>query len=229
MDVVAVGADHVLALAQRLIGQHLDRRADRPDRAAVGAEGLADLLGLRGPEVPAERREELHLVEPVVPAHEREHEPLVRDDRHRLRGGALVHAQELRDVLDRPLVRGLHLLGRRQRLREVGRRRDAAGDLEIGRVVAVLAGDERVLPRPGRREEVLAAAAAHDARLGRHLDHLEAAALEDALVGDGVLAEALVEPGLVPVERVGVLHDELAHADQPGARPGLVAELHPKW
>jgi hypothetical protein len=47
VPVVAVGTDHVLALAQRFVGQHLDRRADRPDRAAVGTERLADLLGLR--------------------------------------------------------------------------------------------------------------------------------------------------------------------------------------
>ena len=173
-----------------------------PIEPPLGAEGLADLLGLGRPEVTAERREELHLVEPVVAAHEREHEPLVRDDRHRLRGRARVDAEELRDVLDRPLPRSLHLLGRVSCLGKVGCRRHAGGDLEVGRIVAVLAGDERVLARAGRREEVLAAAAAHDPRLGRDLDRLEPAALEDPLVGARVLAEALVEPGLVPVERV---------------------------
>src|SRR5512138_3039574 len=66
VDVVAVGADHVLALAQRLVGDHLDRGADRADRAAARAEGLTDLLRLGRPEVLAEGLEELHLVEAVV-------------------------------------------------------------------------------------------------------------------------------------------------------------------
>ena len=50
-----------------------------------------------------------------------------------------------------------------------GARRPALRDLEVGRVVAVLAGHERVLARPGRRQEVLAAAAAHHPGLRRDL------------------------------------------------------------
>ena len=46
-------------------------------------------------------------------------------------------------------------------LGELRRPRDAARDLEVGRVVAVLAGDERVLARAGRREVVERLAAAH--------------------------------------------------------------------
>ena len=57
---------------------------------------------------------------------------------------------------------------------------------------------------------------------------LEPAALPDALVGDRMLAEADVEAGLVAVERVAVLHDELADADQPAARARLVAILRLK-
>jgi hypothetical protein len=54
---------------------------------------------------------------------------------------------------------------------------------------------------------------------------LEFAALEDAPVGARVLLEALVEPLVVPVERVGVLHDELAHAEEAAARARLVPIL----
>ena len=54
VDVVAVGADHVLALAQRLVRDHLDRGADRADRAAGGPESLTDLSRLGRPEVLAE-------------------------------------------------------------------------------------------------------------------------------------------------------------------------------
>ncbi len=40
-----------------------------------------------------------------------------------------------------------------------------------------------------------------------------------------LLAEAHVQPGLVAVERIGVLHDELAHPQKPATRPRLVAIL----
>ena len=40
-----------------------------------------------------------------------------------------------------------------------------------------------------------------------------------------VQVEALVQPRLVDVEGVAVLHDELAHAQQPRLRPRLIAEL----
>ena len=43
-----------------------------------------------------------------------------------------------------------------------------------------------------------------------------------------MLAEALVEPGLVAVERVGVLHDELAKAEQSSPRARLVTVLRLK-
>src|SRR5512133_2147348 len=225
VPVVAVGADDVLAFAKRLVREHGDRHTDRADGATVGTEDFTDLLRLSGREVAAERREELHLAETVVAADEREQQALVGHDRHRLRGRALVDAQELRDRLDRALPRRLHLLRGGKLLRKVRSRGNAAGDLEIGCVVAVLADDERVLARSCRCEEVPAAAAAHDPGLGRHLEGLEAAALEDALVGLGMLAKALVEPGLVAVEGVGVLHDELAKADQTLSRPWLVALL----
>ena len=56
-------------------------------------------------------------------------------------------------------------------------------------------------------------------------DRLEAQPREDPLVGLVVELVAVVQPGLVDVERVAVLHDELADADQPAARARLVAEL----
>src|SRR5512133_121669 len=223
--VVAVRAHDVLALAQGLVREHLDRCAYRPDRPAGSSEGLADLVLLGGPEVLAEGLEELHLVEPVVAAHQGEHDAPVGHDRHRLRRGTGVDAEELGDILDRPLSGRLDLLWLGQLLGKVGLRRAALGDLEVGRVVAVLAGDERVLARPGGRKKVLAAASTHDPRLRSDLVGLEAAALEDPLVRDRVLAEALVERGLVAVERVAVLHDELADPEEPPAGARLVAVL----
>src|SRR4029453_5925262 len=87
MDVVAVGDHHVLALAERLVRDHLDRGADRADRAAAGAERLADLLRFCRPEVLAESLEQLHLVESVVAAHQGENDTSARPDGHRLRSG----------------------------------------------------------------------------------------------------------------------------------------------
>ena len=54
---------------------------------------------------------------------------------------------------------------------------------------------------------------------------LDAAALEDPVVRALVEPEARLEPGRVAIERVRVLHDELAHAKQTPARPRLVSLL----
>ena len=107
----------------------------------------------------------------------------------------------------------------------VGRTRHTASDLEIGRVVTGLAGDERVLPRARRREVVDRLAAAHHPRLGLNRHRLDATALEDPLVRACMLLEAHVEAGLVPIERVRVLHHELTHAEQATAWARLVATL----
>src|SRR5215831_6817079 len=110
VDVVAIGADDVLTLAQRLVRDHVDRDADRADRAAFSPERLADLLLLGRPEVLAEGLEELHLIEPVVAAHQGEDDAPVGYHGHRLRGRARVDAEELRDGLDRALPGRLDLL-----------------------------------------------------------------------------------------------------------------------
>jgi hypothetical protein len=133
--------------------------------------------------------------------------------------------EKLRESLDRRHARRLHLLRGVTAVGQRGRPRDAARDLEISRVVAVLAGDERVLTRSGGREEVHRLLAAHDPRLRGDGGVLEAAALERTVVRLLLPPKARVQPRLVAVERVRVLHDELAHAEEPAARPGLVAIL----
>ena len=80
-------------------------------------------------------------------------------------------------------------------------------------------------PEPGRRQEVVRQLAAHDPALRLHLLRLDAAALEDPVVGGAVPLERLVRALLVAVERVGVLHDELADAEQAATRTRLVAVL----
>ena len=82
-----------------------------------------------------------------------------------------------------------------------------------------------VLAVVGGREELLRLRAAHRARHRLDDDVVEAEPVEDPDVGVTVQLVALVEPGLVDVEGVAVLHDELAPAQQAGAGPGLVAVL----
>ena len=115
--------------------------------------------------------------------------------------------------------------GATERPREHRGRRHGERDLEIGREVAVLAGDERVLARSRRREEVDAELAAHDPALRLDVDRLDPAAGEDPLVRLAVRLEAALDAVLVAVERVAVLHHELAEAQEAGARARLVPVL----
>ena len=74
MPAVAVGAGDELTLAQRLVGDDPPLEADRPERAAARAEGLADLVLGRRPRPHAERGIELRGLDAVVAADEREHD-----------------------------------------------------------------------------------------------------------------------------------------------------------
>src|SRR5207302_8782515 len=103
--------------------------------------------------------------------------------------------------------------------------RHRLGDVTVGGVVAVLTRDEDVLTGPGRREEVDAEFAAHEPALGLDVVRLESAADEDLLVRLAVRLEAALDALVVAVERVRVLHDELADAEQPSAPARLVAVL----
>src|SRR4029077_14833848 len=76
-----------------------------------------------------------------------------------------------------------------------------------------------------RREIVGRLAAAHHPRLRLHLVVLEPAPPEDLVVRALMRTEARLESFLVAVERIRVLHDELADADETRARPRLVAVL----
>ena len=104
-------------------------------------------------------------------------------------------------------------------------RRDRLGELDVGGVVGARAVDDRVLAGRGDHLELVRADAADRAVVGgdgaKHQPH----PLEDAHVGGvhPVVAEARgVE---IAIERIGVLHRELAPAHDAEARPALVAEL----
>ena len=190
----AVRAGDELALAERVVGEDLAVEADRADRAGVGAEGLADLLlggraGSRCPRAAAvfassSRSSPRTSASTTVPssftigmAFE-----VAAESTPRKSASASMRRRSGR----------LDLGGRVQPLGELRRARDPARDLEVGRVVAVLARDERVLARRRRGEEVDRLAAAHHPRLRLDGVVLEPAALEDAVVGALVEAEARV-------------------------------------
>ena len=215
-----------LAFTQGLVGHDLACEPDRAERPGIGAEGGSDLLLGGRPRGAAERRGQLRLLEAVVTADQREDDrAVVLRHGHRLRRRRRVDAEEPGQFVDRRDSRSRDLGRLVEPLRECRRARHAACDLEIGCIVAVRARDEGVLARAGRSEVVDRLAPAHHPGLGLHRDGLQPAALEDPLVCAGVLLEAHVEPGLVAVERVGVLHHELAHAQEAAARTRLVTAL----
>ena len=107
----------------------------------------------------------------------------------------------------------------------LGLRRARDRLLDVGRVVAVVAGDQRVFARLGQHLELVRQRAADVAGVRLDGAEREAAAREDALVGLVHLLVFALRVLDVDVERIRVLHDELAPAHQAGARPQLVAEL----
>ena len=98
-------------------------------------------------------------------------------------------------------------------------------DLPVGRVAARLAQDEDVLAGRVEDHELVGLAAAHDPDVGRDDDGLQPEPLEDPDVRPVLRRVADVEPGRVAVAAVGVLHHELADADEPAAGARLVAPL----
>ena len=139
----------------------------------------------------------------------------------RLRG---LHAQQRGQRLDRRRVRRVDL---GERLRPLARRlrRLRPRSLGVRQVVAVLAFDEQILAdaRPSHELVVDAAADLPGIRLDDH--QIQTEAVEDPLVRLVHDAVRLAHAVLVAVDRIGVLHQELATAKQPEPRPELVAVL----
>jgi hypothetical protein len=192
----------------------------RTDRSAIR----------RRAECPAAQRvDQLDLVHLQIATDHDEHE-LVRlrgpfaHEKHGLERLRCRHAEKIRYVLDRLAVRRRHLLHGhhfdRLRLRERELRR-----LDVGRVAARLAPCERILALLVPDHEFVACPSTHRARIGLDRDGLDADAFEDAPVRRvHPLVEAVQVVG-VGVQRVGVLHGELAQPDQPTPRARLVAVL----
>ncbi len=212
-------------------------QADRAQVAGLATEVRVDLGGGREAEATLQAVDlaGLDLVQVVIAAHQQQ--PHLRlDDRAVL--VELVGGQHQR--LDRLRQRQLQQLGHvgagrlagrgslGQRLRggaARGDQRQRFRQLDVGGVVAGRAVDDRVLAGVGDHLELMRAVAADGAGVGRHRAELQAQAVEDAAVGGVHRVVAAAGRVLVAVERVRVLHRELAAAHQAEARTALVAEL----
>src|SRR5262249_5385013 len=154
--------------------------------------------------------------------------PVVGDVHQALQHPARWHAEERGYLVDRALARRVHLGGRL----EVGglraaRRSPAARrrDLEVCGVLTLLAHRDDVLAALHEHLELRAGAAAHRAGVRGHHAIVEPEAVEDAPVSETHRLVALHRARIVHVERIGILHGELAAPEEPRARPRFVAIL----
>ena len=215
--------DDVGAVGDAGVEQDRHLRAHRAD-VAGRPESRRHLVGMRGAEVLTERRAQLDLVDPMVAADDHElHRVAVDDHRERLEQRARGQAELGGDGVDRGHPRrGYELRAVEGRL-ERHRLRLGARHLEVGGIA--VREDDLVLPRRAGRHVLVGAAPAHHPDVGLDPVPLEAAAVHHPVVGHHVLLVGDLEALRVAVERVGVLHDELAGPQNAGARPRLVALL----
>ena len=106
-----------------------------------------------------------------------------------------------------------------------GRRRQRLGLLDIGRIVGAVAVGDGVLAGSGQHLEFAGQRAADRAGVGIDRAELESHAREDARIGVVHDLVRTQHAGFIDVERIRVLHDELARAHHAEAWPDLVAEL----
>ena len=104
-------------------------------------------------------------------------------------------------------------------------RRGSDDRLDVGRIPARRAAHEAVLADLQRSEELLGRGSAHGARHRRDDHERQPQPLEQLDVGIAMPLVRLRQTLVVQVEAVRVLHHELAAAQQPGTRAGLVAVL----
>ena len=202
--------------------------ADRAERARIGAERGADLVLGRRPDVAAERRERASRSSsrssPRTSASTTVPSSFVTGIAFDVAAGSMPRNSASASIVVTP---GVSISsGASSRARELGRARDAARDLEVGGVVAVLAGDERVLARArtARGSRPTRCRPSSPTRPARRSTRARSARRSGGRRASCARKLSL-EPGLVAVERVRVLHDELADAEQAAARARLVAVL----
>jgi hypothetical protein len=210
-----------------LVGEHAQAGdAHRAEASGRSAQRGADLGVLGGPRLGgAGRVAQLGLDQLIVAAQQHQHRLAIEsvDERLDLAHGRGRAGGEFREIVDAAHTRRGEFLGRGEGGAVL--RRGSERLLHVRGVAAGGAGGDPVLAGIARQHELDRFAASHRPRGGLDRERLQAAAREDPAIGVEVLLERLVEAGRVEVERVGVLHGELAHPQQTGLRPRLVAEL----
>ena len=117
------------------------------------------------------------------------------------------------------------MVGSLSRPRRGGVNRPGLCLFDVGSVVAVRAGEDRVLSSVGEDHELVRFGAADVASVGLDLGVAEPATLKDPTVGCFHRPVGGIEVLCICVEGVGVLHDELAPPHEPEARPDFVPEF----
>ena len=226
---VVVGPhDHVGHVGQRVIGDDLDRGVDRAERAGPGTEMLTDggfighgqgrgdtgqLFGLDG-------------VEHVITAqHEQYGITRLAHHHDRLGGGAFGHLQVLGQAGDRGHAGGVDLFQRGAGCAAGAVAGPGDRGLDIGGIAAFAGHGQLVLARVGQHMKLFGFGPADGPRIRGHHAIIQPHAIENLRVGPAHGLVFMVQAGIVHMERVGVLHDELTRAHQAEARPDLVAEL----
>ena len=227
----AVGATQVTTGLEHGVDDHVAQctffDTNGTDRAGLGTKDVADLFGCRWAKRCTDGARQLEVVDAMVATHECEHDAALvvfGHDDHRLHGQARVATNKLGQLLNRRDSRRLDL-GDRRRRTKVGHGCARDGEFDIGGVGAVFRQRDPILAGRRRRHVLHCLRATHHAHVRVDLVDVQAEPLEDTSVGTGLGVVGGLQTSLVAVERVGVLHDELARTQEPTLWPLLVAFL----
>ena len=228
-DQVEAGRDQVVDDQERSGPVDAEGRTE----TGFGPRG-ADLLGRGRPELErADGVGQLGIAELHVAPEHGEYEPvhrralIVRErrDQEQCLGGLRPRdIQETGEIVDRGRALRVDLL-ERQPLFPGRFVFPELGHLPVGPVTAGFAGQDRVFARRRRFDKLVGVRPAHHPGVAAHGHRVEAATAEYVDVGFVNLVVPPVQVFAIHVERVPVLHRELAHADQPAPRARFVPEL----
>ncbi len=171
---------------------------------------------------------ELDLVDLVIASDEDGNEVLIGFEDEGLHQVRRRDTEKLGNLFDGPLIRGVELTGGVGTVEGPGRSRfqgAGLGLLHVGAVVALGAGQDRILAGFGEHHELVRLGAADVAGVGLDLGVTEAAAGKDPPVGPLHGAVGEIEILGVGVEGVGVLHQKLTAPHEAESGSDLVAEL----
>ncbi len=233
IDADQVGAGHIRA--DHKIGQcgdiavghyaHRARGVDRTQEARLAAEVFADLAFV-GQAVIGQSGHlgQLDLVDRVIATHQHQHEAGLRHHRHRLDRALQRDAEQLGHVFTGLLGGRCHLLHRFAGRGARGRR-CRTGGFHIGGVIGASGERQRVFAGVGDDVEFLRCIAADGAGICLHGAEVQSQAGEDARIGGAHVVVFARHVLVGEVERIRVLHQELARTHHAEARADLIAEF----